>query len=122
MSHEDRRHTRYSIPEGEVKCLQVKPKGVMNILAGWSDATVRDMSSAGMLVMSEKRMAIGDGVVVRMKLRDGSEFSFDGQVVNASTDYVSGKKKLGISIAAPAAGSIELDFLKGLSERYLPSI
>ncbi len=122
MSHVDRRHTRYSIPEGEVKRLQVKPQGVMSMFSGWADASVRDMSEAGMLVMTEKRMTIGDGVSVRLELKDGSELSFNGEVVNASTDHVSGKKKLGISINEPAGGSDEGLFLKGLSERYLPSI
>ena len=122
MSHVDRRHTRYSIPEGEVKRLQVKPQGLMSMLSGWSDASVRDMSHAGMLVMTEKRMTIGDGVTVRMELRDGCELSFNGQVVNASTDHVSGKRKLGISINEPAGGSDEQVFLEGLSDRFPPSI
>jgi len=122
MSQENRRHTRYSIPEGEVTRLQVKPQGVMSIFSGWSDATVRDMSSAGMLVMTEKRMTIGDGVTVRMELKDGSALSFNGEVVNASTDHSSGKKKLGISIFEPGSGSTEQAFLTGLSDRFLPSI
>ncbi len=72
--------------------------------------------------MTEKRMTIGDGVTVRMGLKDGSVLSFNGEVVNASTDHASGKKKLGISIFEPVSGSTEQAFLTGLSDRFLPSI
>lgn len=97
---------------------QIKTKGLFGGLKGWSDCRVRDLSFAGALVLSEKKLDIGDHVLMRLSLRTGWNLEFDGKVVNCGTDLMSGKFKLGVSIDEPGQETTEHSFLRDLNQTF----
>ena len=118
MSAAARRHTRYTVPEDAMRTQQIKTKGLFGGLKGWSDCRVRDLSAAGALVLSDKKLDIGDHVLMRLSLRKGWDLEFDGKIVNCGTDVASGKYKLGVSIDEPSEETSEHRFLRDLNQTF----
>ena len=98
---------------------QIKTKGIFGGLKGWSECRVRDLSSAGALVLSEKKLDIGDHVLMRLSLRTGWDLEFNGKIVNCGTDVTSGKYKLGVSIDEPSEETTEYRFLRDLNKTFV---
>lgn len=120
MTHADRRHTRYALPDGVFAVQQIKLKGMFGSLAGWGDCRLKDISCAGFLLMTSKRLTIGDKISVKLSEADGNSLTFQGNVVNASTDHSTGLLKIGVSISSPDQGDVEQGFLTSLSDRFKP--
>ncbi|HBO6302943.1 TPA: PilZ domain-containing protein [Pseudomonas aeruginosa] len=120
MTAANRRYTRYAIPEHAMRKQEIKIKGVLGLLAGWGDCRVRDISYAGALVLTDKKIGIGDRVVLRLVEKDGAEMTFDGSVANCSKDPITKQFRLGIALVEPDSGRKEMGFLQELQDRYRP--
>ena len=118
MSASARRHTRYTVPKDAMRTQQIKSKGLIAGLKGWADCQVRDLSYAGALVLSERKMGIGDHILMRLSLRSGWDLEFDGKVVNCGTDILSGQYKLGVAIDEPSSETSEHRFLQNLGATF----
>ncbi|HHH9441278.1 TPA: PilZ domain-containing protein [Pseudomonas aeruginosa] len=120
MTAANRRFTRYAIPEHSMHKQEIKIKGVLGLLAGWGSCRVRDISYAGALVLTDKKVGIGDRVVLRLVEKNGAEMTFDGSVANCSKDPITKQFRLGIALIEPGSGRRELGFLQELKDRYRP--
>jgi len=118
MSASARRHTRYTVPMDAMRTQQIKSKGLIAGLKGWSDCHIRDLSYAGALVLSDKKLDIGDQILMRLSLRSGWDLEFNGKVVNCGTDILSGKYKLGVAIDEPSSETTEHRFLQNLGASF----
>lgn len=122
MTAANRRYTRYAIPEQSLQKQMIKTKGVLGLLAGWADCRVRDISYAGALVLTDKKIGIGDQVLLRLVEKSGDEMIFEGVVANCSKDPISHQYRVGMALSEPEAGKREMGFLIGLQDRYRPVI
>jgi hypothetical protein len=121
MTHSDRRHTRYVVPDGAFTHQEIKRNGLMGSLSGWGVCKLKDMSRAGMLLMTDKKLTIGDTILIKLTMKGGRALTFSGGVVNASSDHSTGKIKVGVSITNPPGESAEADFLAGLGDNFSPA-
>jgi hypothetical protein len=110
MNASNRRHTRYSVPEGALASQKIRSKSFIARLLGWGDCRLRDISIAGALILTEKKFCIGDKISIKLTPRKGAELVFDGEVVNCTKDHKSGHLQLGIAIQTPAPRSAEETF------------
>ncbi|MBM5458999.1 PilZ domain-containing protein [Pseudomonas sp. P66] len=118
MTASSRRHTRYVIPEGALLSQKIKGKGLLAGILGWAECRVRDLSIAGALILTDKKMGIGDSICMRLTRARGEELEFEGKVVNCGTDHRSGKYTLGISLSEQLPNSQEHVFLHKLAEVF----
>lgn len=118
MTVTDRRYTRYLVNEGTLKTQHIKQLGIFGLLGGWGECKVRDLSLAGALVLTKRKLGVGDRVELKLVGRDGVEMRFQCAVANASTDHKFGGFKLGVCITEPAHGSLEHQFLTALPNLF----
>lgn len=118
MTVTDRRYTRYLVNDGALKSQLIKQLGIFGLLGGWGECKVRDLSLAGALVLTKRKLGIGDRIELKLVGRDGVEMRFQCAVANASSDHKFGGFKLGVSISEPAHGSPEHQFLTSLSSIF----
>lgn len=118
MGHSDRRHTRYALPDILFVSQEIKQQGMIGSLLGWGQCHIRDISYAGMLLTTAKRMTIGDKITVKLNFKSGEELSFRCNVVNASTDHGTGNLKVGVCILEPERDSPEGVFLTTLGDKF----
>lgn len=118
MDASGRRHTRYTVPEGAMRSQKIKEKGLLGGLLGWADCRVRDLSIAGALILTNKKLGIGDQILMKLTPKLGNDLEFAGSVVNCTTDQSSGKYQLGIALAAPSTNTGEHHFLHNLSVAF----
>lgn len=117
MSESERRHTRYALSTGEFSRQRVKGCGMFASLKGWRDCRVKDMSSAGALLLTKTEHYLGDFVHLELTATEGSKLLFKGEVVNLGKDHNTNEHKLGIRIDQPKVGTREAKFLDGLQDR-----
>ncbi|AGL46042.1 MULTISPECIES: PilZ domain-containing protein [Pseudomonas] len=120
MTAANRRYTRYAIPENSLQKQQIKTRGVLGFLAGWGDCRVRDISYAGALVLTDKKIGIGDQVLLRLTEKDGGVMDFEGTVANCSKDPITHQFRVGVALSEPEADRREKGFLLQLQDRYRP--
>lgn len=92
--------------------------GIIGSVLGWGPCHIKDISYAGMLLTTTKRMTIGDKITVKLNFKTGVELLFTCNVVNASTDHGSGDLKVGVSIVEPGGDTPEGAFLSGLGDKF----
>nr|WP_192963281.1 PilZ domain-containing protein [Pseudomonas fluorescens]CEK42077.1 hypothetical protein PQBR57_0124 [Pseudomonas fluorescens SBW25] len=122
MSESERRHTRYALSSGEFTRQRLKGCGFLASLKGWKDCRVKDMSSAGALLLSKTEHYLGDQIDLELTAKDGSKLVFRGEVVNLGKDHGTNEHKLGIKIDQPKAGTCEGLFMEGLQAKFKQSI
>ncbi|MGK8984438.1 PilZ domain-containing protein, partial [Pseudomonas aeruginosa] len=93
---------------------------VLGFLAGWGDCRVRDISYAGALVLTDKKIGIGDQVLLRLTEKDGGVMDFEGTVANCSKDPITHQFRVGVALSEPEADRREKGFLLQLQDRYRP--
>ena len=121
MSESERRHIRYALPSGEFTRQRLKVRGMLGSLKGWKDCRVKDMSSAGVLVLAKTEHYLGDTIDIELTGMDGRTLTFTGEVVNLGKDHAANLNKVGVKIVQPGATSAEAKFLAGLQARYKQS-
>src|SRR5690606_5531779 len=117
MNASNRRHTRYTVPEGALSDQKLRPNGILSGLRGWTDCRVRDMSIAGALVLARKSIGTGTAVSLRLTLRTGEELVYHGTVVNVS-DGGKGEYRMGVSLENANPGTPEHTFLHDLESVF----
>ncbi|NVL48649.1 PilZ domain-containing protein [Pseudomonas syringae pv. actinidiae] len=118
MSESERRHTRFVLPMGEFSRQRVKGRGMFASLRGWKDCRVKDMSSAGALLLTTAEHNLGDFVDLELTATAGSKLVFRGEVVNLGKDHATAQNKVGIKLDHLKTGSNEANFLASLQARY----
>ncbi|MDF9779229.1 PilZ domain-containing protein [Pseudomonas baetica] len=118
MNASNRRHTRYTVPEGALVSQKIRSNGVLARMLGWADCRLRDISIAGALILTEKKFGIGDKISIKLSPRKDAELVFEGEVVNCSKDPRTGHFQLGIAIQSPAARSPEESFINKLESVF----
>lgn len=121
MSESERRHVRYALPSGEFTRQRLKGRGMFGSLKGWKDCRVKDMSSAGALVLTKAEHYLGDTIDIELTGTNGSKLVFSGEVVNLGKDHAANLNKMGIKIVPPQGSSAEAKFLAGLQTSYKQS-
>ncbi|MBA1306714.1 PilZ domain-containing protein [Stutzerimonas xanthomarina] len=121
MNASNRRHTRYTVPEGALADQKLRPQGMLSGLRGWTDCRVRDMSIAGALVLAKKSLGSGSAVSIKLILRTGEELIYHGTVVNVS-DGGRGEYRLGVSLGDVQPGTHEHTFLHDLASVFPPAL
>ena len=120
MNASNRRHTRYTVPEGALADQRIRPHGMLSGFRAWSDCRVRDMSIAGALVLARKSIGSGSAVSIRLTLRTGEQLIYDGTVVNVSGGD-NGEYRLGVSLSEAQPGTPEHTFLHDLASVFPPA-
>lgn len=118
MNASSRRHIRYIIPEAALLSQKIHGKGLVAFFRGQSDCRVRDLSSAGALILADRKFGIGDVVCLELTQRNGLGLRFEGKVVNCGTEPGSGKRKYGVSLTPPKRDSGEHQFLESLASSF----
>lgn len=118
MNASNRRHTRYTVPEGALASQKLRGKSLVARMLGWGDCRLRDISIAGALILTERKFGIGDKLNIKLTPRKGAELVFDGEVVNCTKDSKSGHLQLGVAIQAPAPMSAEEAFFKEIGSVF----
>lgn len=121
MSESERRHTRYALSPGEFTRQRLKGCGMLGSIKGWKDCRVKDISSAGALLLSKAEHYLGDNIDLELTATDGSKLVFRGEVVNLGKDHSTNENKLGIKLEQPNAGSREVRFMDSLQARFKQS-
>lgn len=121
MSESERRHTRYALSSGDFAHQRLKGCGMLASLKGWKDCRVKDMSSAGALLLTKSEHNLSDLIDLELTFKDGNKLVFRGEVVNLGKDHTTNQHKLGIKIDQPKTCSREARFLDGLQVRYKQS-
>jgi len=118
MSEAERRHKRYMVPEGSMASQHVRVKGLFGVLRGWSVCRIKDLSAAGVMVLAERQLAIGDEIEIRLVDRSGESLHFDGQVANVGRDHREERFKIGIALDVASENVKESQFLNSLAKRF----
>lgn len=118
MNASNRRHTRYTVPEGALVSQKIRSNSVLARMLGWADCRLRDISIAGALILTEKNFGIGDKISIKLSPRKDAELVFEGEVVNCTKDPRTGHFQLGIAIQAPLAKSPEESFFNKLESIF----
>lgn len=121
MSESERRYTRYALPAGEFTRQRLKCCGIFGSLKGWKECRVKDISSAGALLLTRTEHYLGDFIDLELVSSDGTKLLFRGEVVNLGSDHSTNQHKVGVKIATPSPGSGEAIFLNGIQNRYKQS-
>ncbi len=122
MSESDRRFQRYVLTPDAFASQRVKGSGFSWLLRGWKDCRVKDMSAAGVLLLSKQDFSLGEGVEVELTAKDGQRMVFQGEVVNLGKEHNAGQNKIGIKLGATSSGSAEERFLERLAKNFRPSM
>lgn len=64
---------------------------------------MRDISYAGALVLTDKKIGIGDQVLLRLTEKDGGVMDFEGTVANCSKDPITHQFRVGVALSEPEA-------------------
>ncbi|KZN20741.1 MULTISPECIES: PilZ domain-containing protein [Pseudomonas] len=118
MSETERRHTRYIVPEGAMASQHVRVYGIFGIVRGWSVCRIKDLSRAGVMVLTERQLGIGDRINIRLVDREGVSLNFKGEVANVGRDHREERFKIGIALHVTAQDVKETQFLDALAERF----
>ena len=118
MSESERRHTRYALSSGEFTRQRLKRCGMLGSLKGWKECRVKDISSAGALLLTKTEHYLGDFINLELLSSGGSKLLFRGEVVNLGKDHSTNQHKVGVKIATPTPGSGEAIFVNGIQTRY----
>lgn len=121
MSESDRRFQRYTLAPKAFSSQRVKGTSFLSLLRGWNDCRVKDMSTAGALILAKVGFDLGDEIEVELVTIEGQKMRFHGEVVNLGKDHQTDDNKLGIKIDTPRPSSTEADFLSALPEKFQPS-
>ena len=121
MSESERRHIRYALSSGEFTRQRLKGSGMLGSLKGWKECRVKDISSAGALLLTKTEHYLGDFIDLELISLDGSKLLFRGEVVNLGKDHTTNQHKVGVKITTPIPGSGEAIFLNGIPARYKQS-
>jgi hypothetical protein len=121
MSESERRFQRYALTPGAFSSQRVKALGFLGLIKGWKDCRVKDMSIAGVLLLTKQQHMLGDKVEVELQTIDGSKMVFLGEVVNLGNDHTTDQHRVGVRIDTPKEGTPESKFLDGLETRFKPS-
>lgn len=117
MSESERRHIRYVLAPGEFTRQRLRGCGILASLRGWKDCWVKDMSSAGALLLTKTEHYLGDTIDIELTPTDGKALVFRGEVVNLGKDHATSQNKMGIKLEQPAGSSPESKFLDQLQAR-----
>jgi hypothetical protein len=96
----------------------VRVKGLFGIVRGWSVCRIKDLSCAGVMVLTERQLGIGDRIDIRLIDRSGARLSFRGEVANVGRDHREDRFKIGIALHVTAADAKENQFLCTLADRF----
>lgn len=118
MSEAERRHKRYMVPEGSMTSQHVRVKGIFGLLRGWSVCRIKDLSAAGVMVLAERQLGIGDEIEIRLVDRAGDSLLFNGQVANVGRDHREERYKIGIALEVTPEDVKENEFLNSLATRF----
>ncbi len=92
--------------------------GLLASLGGWKACRVKDMSSAGALILAKQEYHLGAQIDIELKTTEGVRMVFRGEVVNLGKDHKSNENKIGVRIQAPEQGSVESTFLETLGYKF----
>lgn len=118
MSLSERRFQRYTLTPGAFSLQRMRGTGFFASLGGWKACRVKDMSSAGALVLAKQEYHLGAHIDIELQTTDGVRMIFKGEVVNLGKDHKTSENKIGIRIYAPSEGSIESSFLENLGKKF----
>lgn len=118
MSESERRHTRYALSSGEFTRQRLKRCGMLGFLKGWKECRVKDISSAGALLLTKTEHYLGDLIDLELLTSGGIKLLFRGEVVNLGKDHSTNQHKVGVKITTPTPGSGEAIFVNGIQTRY----
>lgn len=121
MSESDRRHARYQVHEGAMLSQDIRTLGLLGKLVGWSSCRIKDLSLAGAMVLTERKIAVGGQVEIMLVGKSGQRIILPGKVANVGRDERLGKYKLGVCLHVPDKKSNEWKFLQSLPELFQPS-
>ncbi|MCF5371279.1 PilZ domain-containing protein [Pseudomonas syringae] len=121
MSESERRFQRYTLIPGAFSRQRAKAVGFLGTLKGWKDCRVKDMSTAGALLLTKQEHFLGDKIEIELVTIDTVKLVFVGEVVNAGRDHASNDQKVGIRLETPGPGTPESIFLDGLADRFKES-
>lgn len=96
----------------------VRIKGIFGLLRGWSVCRIKDLSRAGVMVLTERQLGIGDRIDIRLVDKSGESLNFRGQVANVGRDRREERFKIGIALHVTEADVKETQFLDTLQERF----
>ncbi len=122
MDASNRRHTRYKVTEGSLAAQRMRKGGLVGMLQGWSECRISDLSIAGALVLTQKRLGPEDKIILELTTRDGNSLLLLGKVVNISSEHRLGGYRLGVALGEVISGSAEHEFLHGLALMYQTAI
>lgn len=118
MVEKNRRHERFSIPNGWLKNQDIKISGFFGILSGWGACKVKNISPAGMLILTNKRMTVDDQVTVRLSNPKYQGLMFNCKIAHCANDHPTGMFKVGVSILENELGKAEERFLSELGLNF----
>jgi hypothetical protein len=118
MSEAERRHKRYMVPEGSMASQHIRVKGLFGLVRGWSLCRIKDLSAAGVMVLAERQLGIGDEIEIRLVDRSGVSLLFSGQVANVGRDHREERYKIGIALSLAPEDVKESQFLNNLATRF----
>lgn len=121
MSESERRFQRYALTPGAFSRQRVKALGFIGSLKGWKECRVKDMSTAGALLLSKQEHYLGDKIEVELQTVEGVTMVFRGEVVNLGKDHTTSQHRVGVRLEAPEPGTSEALFLDGLQTRFKES-
>ena len=122
MSESERRFQRYDLNPSAFSRQRVKVMGFFGALKGWKDCRVKDMSTAGALVLTKQELLLGDSIEVELTTVEGSKLVFKGEIVNLGRDHMTSESKLGVRLDQTTAASSEHIFLNELNSRFRQSV
>lgn len=122
MSESERRFNRYVLTPGAFSQQRIRGKGLIGSLKGWKECRVKDMSTAGALVLTKQVHNLGDEIEVELVPVGGVRMVFEGEIVNLGKDHHSNENKLGVRMESPQEGSPEHKFLNSLQARFESSL
>lgn len=96
----------------------VRVKGIFGLVRGWTVCRIKDLSCAGVMVLTERELGIGDTIDIRLIDRSGESLYFKGQVANVGRDHREDRYKIGVALNVTAEDVKENQFLSNLAERF----
>ncbi|MPQ69318.1 PilZ domain-containing protein [Pseudomonas sp. MWU12-2323] len=121
MSESERRFQRYALTPSAFSRQRVKALGFIGSLRGWKECRVKDMSTAGALLLSKQEHYLGDKIEVELQTVEGRTMVFKGEVVNLGRDHATSQHRVGVRLETPEHGTSEAQFLDGLQTRFKES-
>lgn len=118
MSLSDRRFQRYTLTPGAFSLQRMRGTGFFASIGGWKACRVKDMSSAGALILAKQEYHLGALIDIELQTTDGVRMVFRGEVVNLGKDHKTSENKIGVRIHTPDLGSVESTFLENLGKKF----